>query len=410
MFRHIKARIKFYVLLWQKPGLSFLFSIPIFLFFASFAGAPWGTSQTPYFNYLADAFLHHQLYFRLMPGTTTDLINFKGLYYIYWPPFPAILSMPGVALFGVAFSDILFTIFFGSVNVALVTLILADARKKGIIACSELQCALLVIFFTIGTVHLNMAPLGKVWFTSLVIGVFCVAVAYWATIRFTGWPAFLITGLAISAATATRYPLILAGIWPAWYLLKSQYHLGTRKLLINIAFGLTPLLLTGILLAWYNFARFGNILDYGYAYHNMSNFFKNDYKTYGAFNLHYVPINLYYEFIRYPFPLNIDTAMGGSLFLLSPVFFALFWGLFHERHSLSAWILLITIFFVSIPILLLMGTGWVQFGPRYTLDFIIPMMLLTAMGVRYWPNKLTAALIIVSAVHYLIGTILLSGA
>jgi hypothetical protein len=60
---------------------------------------------------------------------------------------------------------------------------------------------------------------------------------------------------------------------------------------------------------------------------------------------------------------------------------------------------------VNTPILLLMGTGWMQFGPRYTMDFTLPLLLLTAMGIRRWRFGVTSVLTAVSVAHYLIGTI-----
>jgi hypothetical protein len=68
-----------------------------------------------------------------------------------------------------------------------------------------------------------------------------------------------------------------------------------------------------------------------------------------------------------------------------------------------------TILLVATPILLLMGTGWVQFGPRYTLDFTLPLLLLTALGISRWPNWLVAVLTATAIVHYVIGTLYLGG-
>jgi hypothetical protein len=50
-----------------------------------------------------------------------------------------------------------------------------------------------------------------------------------------------------------------------------------------------------------------------------------------------------------------------------------------------------------------MGTGWVQWGPRYTLDFTVPLLLLTATGIRSLPAKLLILLLAFSVFHYFIG-------
>ena len=98
--------------------------------------------------------------------------------------------------------------------------------------------------------------------------------------------------------------------------------------------------------------------------------------------------------------------MGGSLFLLSPVFFFAFRGVFRERGNPDAWMLTISILATSIPILLLMGTGWVQYGPRYTLDFTAPLLLLTAYGIRPAPRWILTLLIVISILQYIPGIIL----
>jgi hypothetical protein len=88
------------------------------------------------------------------------------------------------------------------------------------------------------------------------------------------------------------------------------------------------------------------------------------------------------------------------------LFFALFFA-FRGRLSerVSPLVLTLSILLVNIPILFLMGTGWMQFGPRYTLDFTVPLIFLTALGMKRWPGWLTAAAIFISIVSYTIGAL-----
>jgi hypothetical protein len=131
-----------------------------------------------------------------------------------------------------------------------------------------------------------------------------------------------------------------------------------------------------------------------------------DYKKYGAFNLHYLPINFYYQYIYYPLPAREESYMGGSLFLLSPVFFYIFRAIFRGFRNPNVWLWMVSILATSIPILLLMGTGWVQYGPRYTLDFTIPLLLLTAIGVQGTSKSLLALLTMISVLEYIPGIFL----
>jgi len=394
----------------NSPINFFFFSIITYLLLAIIGNISFcNTSGLHYFNYLADAFLHGQFHFRLNPPTLHDLILFDNKIYAYWPPFPAILLMPFVALFGVNFSDILFTLILGSINVSLFFVLLRELNKKNIISLDKIKQGLLVLFFAFGTVYATMVPLGRVWFTSSVVSIFCILIAYIATVKYEGYWAFLLTGIAISAAFTTRMHLFLIGIWPAWYLLSKNWKLPKLKLIKLILIGLLPLLISGLLMFYYNYARFGSIWDLGYAYHNMGEIFRADYMKYGGFNIHYVPINIYYQYIAYPFLMKdmSNFFMGGSLFLLSPVFFAVFSAFKDKDRKLSNLVLLITIFITNIPILLLMGTGYVQFGPRYTLDFIVPLLILTATGIKYWNNRILFILTLLSVFQYLVGTFLL---
>ena len=139
----------------------------------------------------------------------------------------------------------------------------------------------------------------------------------------------------------------------------------------------------------------------------MNDFFRGDYERYGFFNVHFIPINLYYQYIAYPFPLRADTLMGGSLFLLSPLFFGVF-SAFKKPHSkLLVYALLASILVTNVPIILLMGTGFIQFGPRYTIDFTVPLLLLTALGIEHWKPIVSFLLALISAVQYFIGINLL---
>jgi hypothetical protein len=155
----------------------------------------------------------------------------------------------------------------------------------------------------------------------------------------------------------------------------------------------------------YNWLRFGNPVDNGIAYHQMAEMFAADYQQYGYFSLHYIPQNVFYQYLAYPLPYSARTLLGGGLFWLSPLFIAAFAGLWRGQPRWSARALALTIGLVATPILLLMGTGWEQYGPRYTLDFTFPLLLLTAMGMQRWPPRVVRLLVLLSILQYAIGLI-----
>jgi hypothetical protein len=356
-----------------------------------------------YYNYLADAFLHGQLHLRVVPPSTHDLTYYHDHYYLYWGPMPAIMLMPFVALFGYAFSDSIFSIGIAAANVALMAVLLRLCGKRGIVQISPIQRACLVLFFAFGTVHLLLAPYSNVWSTDETVAFFFVLLAYIAAIGLTGPRAFFLTGLALTGALLTRNHVILTGVFPAAMLIYNHRSLGARRIAANLLLAASPILAGVGIIGLYDLARFGSPLDNGIAYHLMDKAFLNDYQRYGYFNVHYIPTNLYYQYIYYPFPIRHYSTMGGSLLLLSPVFFGAFWGVVRGRPQWLIGALVASILLTAIPILLLMGTGWVQFGPRYTLDFTVPLIVLTAIGIRRWPNRLVALLTFLSMAQYFIG-------
>ncbi len=361
-------------------------------------------SQFNYFNYLADAFLHGQFHLRVPPASTHDLSEFGGKLFLYWSPFPAIVLVPFVALWGVHFSDVLFTVVFGAANVGLVSVLLRAAALKGIARLSRLKRSLMVLFFTFGTVHFTLAPFGRVWFTAQVVGFGCVLVAYWAAIRLRDSRAFVTVGVAMTFAFLTRNDLALTGLWPGAYLLWAHRREHLNVLVRRVLIAATPVLLGLGLLAIYNTARFGSVLENGLRFHQVGYEFAQDYARFGAFHPHYVLMNLYYQYVFYPLPFREGSYWGGGLFWMSPVFFGAFAGLC-ARPFWSAWTMATSIFLSAVPILLLMGTGFVQWGPRYTLDFTVPLLLLSAKGIRRWPVALLALLVFVSVLNYVYGAV-----
>jgi hypothetical protein len=403
--KHQSPVARFFLLL-ERPVAGFFFAFLIYFFLSTLTGNPFRLRELAYFNYLADAFLHGQTYLRVLPPVTLhDLSFFDGKYYLYWPPMPAIVLMPFVAIFGINFSDMFFSVVVASVNVALIATLLRAVDRAGLIRIEDEIRGMLVCFFAFGTAHVTIAFLGQVWYTAQLLGILFVGSAYLSAIELKRTNAFLVTGTLMGCAMLTRNHLLFTGVWPAYYLISKHWD-ERSKLVQYIILGILPAFVMGLCFLGYNYARFGDPLELGIQYHNMDAFFVADYQKYGAFNLHYVPINFYYQYIHYPFPFDDKTAMGSSLFLLSPVFFYAFRGLWRGFREPAILALLVSVLITSIPILLLMGTGWIQYGPRYTLDFTVPLLLLTASGLQGISKRLLLWLVVISILQYIPGVFL----
>lgn len=396
--------------LWEQPISAAILGGAIYLIFALTAGAPWRISTYPYYNYLADAFLHGQLNLRLIPPLTRDLSFHAGLYYLYWGPLPGILLMPFVLLFGVGASDILQSLILGTISAGLFALLLRKACLCEVISLTRIQRALLVILFVLGSPETPLPMVGRVWEISSLLTVTFALLAFLAAFSLQGRRAFLWTGVGIAGVAMTRISGIFIAVFLAWFLLRKYWGLRWKALLRLSLSGIAPVAAALLLLAAYNMLRFGSPLDNGLNYQLSDPQFVDNAHRYGFFNLHYIWPNLYYQFLVYPFSLiNGSFAVegwGGSLFLLSPLFFAAPFALWQDRRSPITWVLLVAILLLAVPLMVNIAPGTLQFGPRYTLDLILPLVLLTASGMRRWPNLLVGVLVAIAVLHYLIGALM----
>jgi len=390
--------------LWESPFGSMGMTFIIYFVIIIYSGRLNTPSRFPYFNYLADAFLHGQVWFRVPPPETHDLIFYQGHYSLYQSPFPAFVIAPLVALFGLDLNDVIYTAAFAVLNVGLLALLLRIAVKTEFLRLSKKYRSLLVMFFAIGTVHITQATNGRVWNTTLLLGLSFVLLSFLAAFSLSGWKAWFFTGLGLTAAMLTRNHLVFNGIFPMVYLLSREKTFQWKRLVKHLVVAALPLAIGIGFLMFYNQIRFGNSFDNGLRYHQMAEFFVQDFSIYGAFNLHYLPNNLYYQYIFYPFPLRAETLMGGSLFLMSPLFFGALAAFCKPEKKMHVWSLFVSILFTNIPILLLMGTGWIQFGPRYSLDFTVPLLILTAIGIGKWKPLIVITFTFVSILTFALGS------
>ncbi len=370
------------------------------------------TPDTAYFNHLADAFLNGQLYLA-QPPSTHDLTLYNEHWYVPFPPLAALLMLPWVALAGLpAVQTVLFCAIFGALNVTLIYLILDGLTQRGWSKLNTTDNLWLTLLFGLGSVHWYMATIGSVWFVAQICTVTFVALAVWIAIwRPLGRGSPWLAGLALGLAMTGRPNLALT-----WILLLGigAMHLRTKEgqvawpALIRwaIASAIPPLVaVAGLLL--YNRARFGNPLDFGYLTENVADRLKELLDTYGQFNLYYAPKNFWAMWLAGPqwdAKLNFwkPDGQGMSLLLTTPALIYLARARRFSALTMSAWV---TVAMLLVPLLLYYNTGWYQFGYRFSLDFMIPVMVLLAIAADERTTWSLRALILVGVVVNLYGVI-----
>ncbi len=371
-------------------------------------------SLAPHFVYLAESFLHGRLDLVHVPDPPYDLTFFAGQWYVSFPPLPALLMLPLVALRGLAVSDVAFSVVVGALDVALFYLVLersATGDRRGRVWL----CALLGL----GTPLWYCAALGSVWYTAHVVAVGCLCLY---ALEALGRNRPLVAGLWLGLGFLARAPVILAfplSLWPG--LRRRNRSLGGRiRFLLLFVLGLTPAL-SGQ--AGYNWARFGHPLEFGYRWMNSPGPLMERQARWGQFSLHFLPENLYTLLIRPPLvslsPFRIEPDPWGMGLLLtcpalllaltpilpSPPLPKLGKGTNREGMRSLRLGLCLAIALVQLPSLLYFNTGSYQFGYRFALDWLPLGVSLVALGTEGRPRWWGKSLIAVSVLMHLWGVL-----
>ncbi|RLC99392.1 MAG: hypothetical protein DRI77_02905 [Chloroflexi bacterium] len=366
-------------------------------------------SLAPHFVYLAESFLHGRLDLIHAPAPSYDLTLFEGSWYVSFPPLPALLMLPLVALRGLAISDVAFSVVMGALNVSLFYVVLKRLGLGARASRAPTFGVWLCVLLGLGTPLWYCAALGSVWYTAHVVAVTCLC---FYALEALGKNRPLWTGLWLGLGFLSRAPVLLAfpltlvlgwretrnsAVWkpPLWE---------NVRFLLLLALGMAPALLGQ---AAYNWARFGNPLEFGYRWMNSPGPLLARQATWGQFSLHFVAENLYTMLIRPPLvsltPLSIEpNPWGMGLLFTCPAILLTLPALakIRETRFLGLWL---SIALVSLPSLLYFNTGSYQFGYRFALDWLPLGILLIALetdGKLHWWGK---TLIVASVMMHLWG-------
>ncbi len=366
--------------------------------------APFGVSAAPHYIYQAESFLQGR-WNLVAPGPIFDTIHLHGKVYMVYPPFPALVMLPFVALFGAQTSDIFITAAVSALNLPLLYLLFEQARVNGLSRRTHRENLILALLLYFGSINLYLSLSGEVWFTAQILGLTCaLASLLLALRRHFGWSAALMSCAFLSRGTlALGFPLILYLAWqngggaaelqrfarsvwrriPDWWRLPHQ---------IPWARLLPPLAVFAVAIALFllrNALIFGSPLESGYDLMNQQNYPQI---THGLYSLAYLKQNLVAEFFDFPrvtFANQYDLAptinlvgdgMGLSVFLTTPLFLFLFAR--NQRFSSLRVALSLTIGLCVIQALLFCATGYYQFGARYLFDAYPFAFLLLALNER----------------------------
>ena len=359
-------------------------------------------SSDNHYVYLADAMLHGRLHIEGKPPHRNDWAQYNGKWYVSFPPLPAVLMIPGVAVFGMSFNDRIFTLFFAAAGPALLFLILAALARRRTIDRPQWELALLSFLYGLGTVYYFAAVQGSVWYTAHMVGGVFLLLFILASL---GGRHPLLAGLTLGAAFACRPPMLLAFPFFFYEAVISQmdteksFKEGVRALVrqSGLCTVLKPLMLIAIPLALVltalmamNYARFDNPFEFGHKLLKVR--WTGRIERWGLFNYHYLARNLATAFTLLPWistskPYIQISNHGLALWFTTPVLLYILWPTVRTRFYTA---LAVTAAVTAVPSLLYQNSGWVQYGYRFALDYMpFLILLIAASGRRFGKLFLT---------------------
>ena len=430
------SRLTFYVLRFAQSTSLHVFLLALFAYALSAQVWAHAVSLAPHYVYLAYSLLHRHVDLIQLPPTTYDLLHFNGRWFVAGSPMPSILMLPFVALFGVGFSDVLFSVVLGAVDVALVYVLLGNFVSHGdtatprenekppglcaSVAMTESARRWITLLFAVGTPFWYLASLGTYWFTAHVVVVFFALLATREALTRQRW--FLVGLWLACAGFARPTALFLTPFFLIIILYATrnthQASRGTYRVMRNVLLFCAALAIgLGAHFA-YNYARFKSFTDFGYAYVTGADNITSVYARYGGFNPRFVPCNLAVSLLSPPevngaVPafitqscayllegINLSDAsaplapnpLGMSVFFVTPALLLIFTSFKRNPLIIAAWIGLLS---TLIPLWFYHNTGSLQFGWRYLLDAAPMWIILLAAGMQKM-TRIKQGLILVS--------------
>ncbi|MBA3461663.1 MAG: hypothetical protein H0T46_16995 [Deltaproteobacteria bacterium] len=348
----------------------------------------------------------------------------SAVHYMSFPAFPALLMVPSALIGGRDGNDTIPTLLFAALILPMCLLVLRRLREAALSKRTEIDDLWLVAVLAFGSVMFFSAVQGKVWFTAHVVGVLLALVYAWASIEATH-P--IIAGLALGAAAMTRTPMAFMFplfVFEAWRYAarhvsaaegpeasasgslnlkkgKEAVRKAIVKPLVQFAIPIVAIAIIGMI---YNAVRFDSPTEFGHSYLDVRQ--QVQIEQWGLASYHYLPRNLAVAFTLLPdiLPRYPYVQIGGhglAIWFTTPVLLVLLWPRQKPPIHRALWI---TVAAIALPALIYQNSGWFQFGYRFSLDYMVFLVMLLAIGARPL-TKVAKTLIVVGIVVNLFGAI-----
>lgn len=255
-----------------------------------------------------------------------ELAIYNGKYYVSFPPVPSLLMLPWTYIYGYETPNNLIMIIYVIITVTFAYLCARDFRLR------PESAAFMSVFYVLGSNMFWMSTMGGVWFQAQLAGMMLATISIYAMIKDQREISY--AALALAVGCRPFYILYFPVLF-AWFFScdrrKKGAKSGVKGLVQSLvqsigyqALGLAAAAIIGLVYMAYNYARFGNVLEFGHNY--LPEFLEAEN---GQFSLVYLKENLHNILFRgieldENFKMNIPIFNGFRFYIANPMFLVLF--------------------------------------------------------------------------------------
>lgn len=346
-----------------------------------------------HYLYLSKSLIQGRADIPNLPLFYHDKLEFNGKTFIPFPPGASFILVP-LILIDKGITQQQASILIGSIDITLIYFLLKRFTDKK-------NSLILSIFLGLGTSFFWSSVVGTTWFFAHIVAVFYLILSLLLlfstdkkSFKKTGITLFL-SGIFFALAGLTRYPILASGLFFVFYLWRDKLKL---LAFLSGTFFFIPIQF------YYNFLRFGSIFESGYT--KIYDIYTKLNYTYSIerilfptsphfnyFDIRAVPYHIYTFLFMPPDKGFKPSPYGMGILFTSPLLFISLIPKFKTNFEKI-------IYFSMIPTIFLIfchyAQGWVQFGYRFVLDFIVFLMIILAL--KFKLTKLNLLLILISIV------------
>ena len=301
-------------------------------------------------------------------------------HYVSFPPAPALLMLPLVAIFGYSLNDVIWTIGFAAAGILALLALLERLSSLGWNPRSRSENLWIALLFGFGTSFFFSAVRGEVWFTALIMGFFFNTLYLYFALD-ARKP--VLAGMMLAIAMATRPPIAFGCVFFGLQLLRLPNR--REQIMKGLLFS-APILIVGGLLMIYNFLRFESLTEFGHTF--LQDGQRASIREHGLFSPSFLKANLSAALGNLPrittsAPFLQVSRHGIAIWAATPALLLLLWRP-RDRNQPGVtpiyrfWYALIPMLCVALPALFYQNTGWAQYSYRFSVDYLPYLALMVA--------------------------------